>query len=412
MAYALLLAVLSATTSQMAADGVTDDTEAIQRLLDAAAEEAPGEVFLPAGRYRIEGTVYVPANVTLRGAYQGPGRGAGTVLLATGGRGAEAGPGCMVLRDGPACVRNLAIEYPEQDAEAEAATPYPYAITGGHSSRIEEIFLLNAYQGINLDGAHANLVRNIWGEPLRVGINVDHCYDISRIENVHFWPYFTLEKPLRAWVQANGAAFQFGRSDWQYCFNLFSYGYATGARFYATEEVAEKGYPAGVTNGNFVGFGADRCAVGVDVEDAFGIGVSFTNSLFASFAVEDGRAIRLGEGNTGNLTFTNCNFWAVTGAVAEVQAGSLTLSACNIESWALLTKERACFVAAGGRLNVQGCTFNTGGLVAEVTSPEARVSLVGNTSPETMRVAHAPGAPLVTGLNNPAVELMPTAEQH
>ncbi len=412
MAYALLLAVLSATSSQMAADGVTDDTEAIQRLLDAAAEAAPGEVFLPAGRYRIDGTVYIPANVTLRGAYQGPGRGAGTVLLATGGKGTETGPGCIVLRDGPACVRNLIIEYPEQDAQAEAATPYPYAITGGHSSRIEEIFLLNAYQGINLDGAHANLVRNVWGEPLRVGINVDHCYDISRIENVHFWPYFTLEKPLRAWVQANGVAFQFGRSDWQYCFNLFSYGYGTGARFYATEGIEEKGYAAGVTNGNFVGFGADRCAVGVDVEDVFSIGVSFTNSLFASFAVEDGRAIRLGEGNTGNLTFTNCNFWAVTGAVAEVQAGSLTLSACNIESWALLTKERACFVAGGGRLNVQGCTFNTGGLVAEVTSPEARVSIVGNTSPETMRVTHAPDAPLVTGMNNPAVELTPTAEQN
>jgi hypothetical protein len=408
MGYPLLIALFcSVPLAGLAGDGVTDETEAIQRLLDAAAATPSAEVFLPTGRYRIDGSLYIPANTTLRGAYQGPGRRPGAVLLATAGKGREDGPGCIVLRNGSACLRNIAIEYPEQHAEAQEPIPYPYAVTGGHSSRIEEVFLYNAYQGINLDAAHANLVRNIWGEPLRVGVNVDHGYDVSRIENVHFWPYFTLDKPLRAWVQEHGVAFQFGRSDWQYCLNVFSYGYHTGARFYRTGAVEDKGYAGGTTNGNFVGFGADRCMVGVDVEDAFSIGVSFTNSLIAAFGTQDGRAIRLGDGNTGNLTFTNCNFWAVTGEVAEVRAGSLTLSACNIESWALIAKERPCFEAAGGRLNVQGCTFNASGLLAQVTSPEARVTISGNTSPGELRIEHVPGTALVTGLNNPRVKLEP-----
>ena len=411
MPCALLIALLcAASPAPFAADGVTDDTAAIQAVLDAAAADAPGEVFLPTGRYRIDGTLYVPANTTLRGTYQGPGRRPGTVLLATGGRGQTEGPGCVVLRDGIACLRGVAIEYPEQSAETEEPEPYPYAVTGGHSSRIEEVYLHNAYQGINLDGAHANLVRNVWGEPLRVGIRVDHCYDISRIENVHFWPYFTLDKPLRPWVQSHAVAFEFGRSDWQYCHNVFSYGYHTGARFFATGAIDEKGYPAGTTNGQFTGFGADRCMVGVDVEDAFSIGVSFTNSLFAAFAEEDGRAILLREGNTGNLTFTNCNFWAITGEVAEVRAGSLNLSGCNVESWALIAKERPCFEVSGGRLNVNGCTFNQAGLLASVTGADARVSITGNTAPDELRVEHHPGAALVTGLNNPALASAPLAE--
>ena len=410
MTQVLLLALLCVTPpAGLAGDGVTDDTAAIQRALDAAAKEPPGEAFLPTGSYLVAGTLHVPASVTLRGTYEGPGRRKGTVLLATGGRGREDGPGCVVLRDGAACLRNMAIEYPEQSPEKDTPEAYPFAVSGGHSCRIEEVFLYNAYQGINLDGAHANLVRNVWGEPLRVGIQVDHCYDISRIENVHFWPYFTNEKPLRTWVQRNGVAFQFGRSDWQYCLNVFSYGYHTGARFHATEAVEAKNYPAGATNGNFVGFGADRCMVGVDVEDSFSIGVSFTNSMFAPFGVEDGCAIRLHSGNSGNLTFSNCNFWAVTGALADVHDGSLTLSACNIEAWALTNKDRACFEVCGGRLNVSGSTFNQGGLAAKVLNARAKVSITGNTSTGDLHVAHSPRAALVTGLNNPplATELLP-----
>lgn len=402
MLTALLLSVLSASL-EIQGDGQTDDTAAIQAALDAAALESPGEVHLPAGKYLIEGTLYVPAHTTLRGDYMGPGRRKGTVLLATGGEGRADGPGCVVLRDGMACLRNMAIEYPKQRDDAEEPLTYPYAIQGGHSARIEEVYLHNAYQGIDLDAAHANLVRNVWGEPLRVGINVNHCYDVSRIENVHFWPYFTNNKPLRAWVQNNGVAFQFGRSDWQYALNLFCYGYHTGVRFYRTDGVPEKNYPAGTTNGNFVGIGVDRCVVGVDVEHAFEIGVSFTNCFFAPFGAVDERAIHLHEGNQGNLCFTNCNFWAVTSALAEVAGGSLTLSGCNIQEWALLTKERPCFILRDGRLNVSNCTFNQGGLLAELEGETARANITGNTSEAPLQVRSGIGERAVLGLNNPRI---------
>lgn len=390
------------------ADGKSDATAAFQKALDAAAKERGSTVYAPAGTYLVAGTIRVPPGATLKGDYSGPGGLHGTILLATGGKGKTEGPGCIVLSGGSG-VRNIAIRYPEQTSDAKKPIPYPYAITADGYTRMEDIFLHNPYQGINLDGAHANVVRNIWGEPLKIGINVDHCYDISRIENVHFWPHFTLDKPLRAWVQQNGTAFQFGRSDWQYCFNTFCFGYHTGYRFYRTGEVKpnpQVTYPAGATNGNFVGIGADKCAIAIDVEDSFNIGVSITNGEFAPFGVTDSRGVLLRKGNTGNLTLVNCNFWAVPATLIEVQDGSLNLSACNIHEWAVAREGQPAMIAAGGRLNVNGCTFNRGGKLAILDGANTRAIFSGNMGTDPLTVVNHIGGRAVFAANNPGIKVV------
>jgi hypothetical protein len=390
-------------------DGVTDDTAALQRALDAAAGQT---LVLPAGRYRVAGSLNLPGRTVLRGAEMGPAGATGTVLLSSVGAGREDGPGCVVMQPG-SVLENLAIEYPDQVTAGEP-TKYPYAVTGAPSVRIENLFLLNPYQGINLDFCHLNQVRNIWGEPLKIGLNVDHCSDISRIENIHFWPYYTNAKPsLRQWVQEHGVAFQFGRSDWQYCSASFSYGYHTGFRFHTSTPVAGRpGGEGGVTNGQFSGVGADRCVVGSDAENVFAIGVSFTNSLFAPFgAVEGSRAVWLRGQNTGNLTLVNCNFWAVPSTLFEVEAGSLNLSACTIQEWALLVKDAPCIIARGGRLNVNGCTFNQNGYLASLEGDATRALFSGNMGKDALTLANRIGDRAVFGANSPALVCEPRQEQ-
>jgi len=396
-------AVLDAGDFGVRGDGVTDDTPALQRALDAARQKG-GTVHLPAGRYLVAGSLTIGPGVVLRGEYVGPAGLNGTILRATGGKGQETGPGCLVLQGGANAVERIAIEYPEQVADGEPV-PYPYAITGGPSCRIEDVFLYNAYQGINLDFCHLNLVRNVWGEALRVGIHADHLSDISRIENVHFWPFYTHNRPkLREWVQQHGVAFQFGRSDWQSCTNTFCYGYHTGYRFFTSQAVTGMpGGNGGTTNGSFVGIGADRCVYGIDVENAFAIGVSITNGLFAPFGSWDSRAVLLRKGNTGNLTLTGCNFWAVPDSLVEVQDGSLTLSTCNIHEWAVGHQEAPCFRVGGGRLNVSGCTFNQGGYLAELRGERSRVSFTGNTAPAPLTVDNGIGRRAAFQGNSPAV---------
>ena len=386
------------------ADGSADDTAAFQKALDAANGRT---VYVPPGRYLIAGTLSIPSGATLRGDYVGPATRNGSILLATGGKGQEEGPGCIVMRGGANAVERIAIVYPEQLEELEPGgepIKYPYAITAGPSSRIEDVFLYNPYLGINLDFCHLNLVRNVWGEPLRIGINADHISDVSRIENVHFWPYYTHgKKVIRQWVNSHGVALQFGRSDWQYCSNVFSYGYHTGFRFYTSQEVEGRpGGNGGVTNGHFVGLGADRCVIGLDVENAFAIGISITNGMFGPFGAWKGsRAVLLREGNTGNLTLTNCNFWAVPDSLAEVRGGSLNLSACNIHEWAVGIKDSPCFIATGGRLNVNGCTLNRGGYLAHLTGEKTRAIFRGNMGTEPLTVRSEIGGRAVFAANNP-----------
>lgn len=386
------------------ADGVTDDTAALQAALNAATGQT---LSLPAGRYRLAGSLNLPARTVLRGADTGVASSHGTVLLSSFGAGREDGPGCVVMQPG-SVLESLAIEYPEQVSEGEP-TQYPYAITGAPSVRIEKLFLLNPYQGINLDFCHLNQVRDVWGEPLRTGISVDHCSDISRIENIHFWPYYTHAKPsLRQWVQDHGVAFQFGRSDWQFCSASFAYGYHTGFRFYTSTPAAGRpGGEGGVSNGQFIGVGADRCVVGIDAENLFSIGVSFTNSLFAPFgAVEGSRAVWLRGQNTGNLALVNCNFWAVPSTLFEVDAGSLNLTACNIQEWALLVRDAPCIVARGGRLNVNGCTFNQNGYLASLEGESTRALFSGNMGKDALSVVNRIGDRAVFGANSPALELV------
>jgi hypothetical protein len=54
-------------TLGVVADGKTDNTMALQKALDAAGAAGGGVVNLPAGRFRLDGTLSVPAGVTSRG---------------------------------------------------------------------------------------------------------------------------------------------------------------------------------------------------------------------------------------------------------------------------------------------------------------------------------------------------------
>src|ERR1051326_5768842 len=53
-------------------DGQTTCTAVFQKLLNEAGKAGGGIVEVPAGRYRINGNLSIPANVTLQGIYRVP----------------------------------------------------------------------------------------------------------------------------------------------------------------------------------------------------------------------------------------------------------------------------------------------------------------------------------------------------
>ncbi|WP_433023150.1 glycosyl hydrolase family 28-related protein [Kribbella sp. CA-294648] len=136
-----------------------DATSAVQRTLDKAGREGGGIVYLPAGWYRINARLSVPAKVELRGASAVPNRdqgglSGGTVLHAFEGR-ATAAPdtatALVTLAGKSAGLRGLRVFYPEQNpGKAEGIVPYPYAVRGmGAATYVVNAGFPNAWNGID-----------------------------------------------------------------------------------------------------------------------------------------------------------------------------------------------------------------------------------------------------------------------
>src|SRR5207237_3683051 len=172
-------------------------------------------IVVPKGIFFFAGHLNVPNAVTLKGVRESvpshvgirnPGLSKptddGSTLLVTEGAGQEQGPPFITLNDN-ATLKGIVIFYPNQDPAAEPK-PYPYTIAlRGKNPAVLAVELLNPYNGIAATQNERHLIRDVQGQPLRRGVMVDDIVDIGRIENVHFNPWWSMKRKLRAWPQQN-----------------------------------------------------------------------------------------------------------------------------------------------------------------------------------------------------------------
>ena len=166
--------------------GVRDATASIQKALDAVARFNGGVVFVPAGRYRIDGSLRLGHGTTLMGEWQHPDRGGigkGTVLLAFAGCGDESAPPLILLTPHrETALRNISVWYPEQ--AADDIRPYPFTIQGG-TATIGNVTLCNSYSAIRLTVFNASVVANVYGTALNRGIVAPKSTEFSWMYDVH-----------------------------------------------------------------------------------------------------------------------------------------------------------------------------------------------------------------------------------
>jgi hypothetical protein len=342
-------------------DGSTDDTGAFQRALDAVHKDGGGTVYAPPGRYLFRGTLDVPEGVSLRGSYlcvpshaglrdkgqAKPGED-GTALFVTSGRGKEEGTPFLTLNSNSS-VNGLCIFYPEQNAN-DIPVAYPWTIAmRGKNPAVQDVELLNPYRGIDASQNERHNIRNIAGQPLRQGIWVDAIYDIGRIENVHFNPWWSSNSKAYRWQMEHGEAFVFGRADWEYVFNTFCFGYHVGYKFVETA--------TGGCNGNYVGIGADDCNRAILVEQCASFGLLIVNGEFTSFHGEDPTMVEVLASNRGVLRISNSAFWGPCQQIAKIAgSGTVGFSDCTFVQWSK-EGEHAAIQASSGSLLVRGCEF-------------------------------------------------------
>jgi hypothetical protein len=342
-------------------DASTDDTAAFRHALDDAYKAGGGMVYVPPGRYLFRGTLTLPEGVTLRGSFSyvpshngirdkgqpKPGDD-GTALFVDADRGSEDGKPFLTLNTNSS-VCGLTIYYPEQKAD-QAPTPYPWTIAmRGKNPAVVDVELLNPYQGIDASQNERHNIRNITGQPLRRGIWVDAIYDIGRIENVHFNPWWNSHSKAYEWQTENGEAFIFGRADWEYVLNTFCFGYHAGYKFVETA--------TGGCNGNFLGIGADDCNRAILVEQAAPYGLLIANAEFTSFHGDDPTMVEVRAANKGVVRISNSAFWGPCNQIAKIDGqGTVGFSDCTFVQWGK-DGDRAAIQAASGSVLIQGCEF-------------------------------------------------------
>jgi len=376
-------------------NGKSDDTAAFQAALDAMGKAGGGEVKAGRGNFLFRGHLNVPNGVTLAGIWQSVpdhngirDRGLpkptddGTTFLVTENAGKEEGSPFITLNTN-STLKGVVLYYPDQNPEA-VPRPYPWAIAmRGKNPAVLDVEMLNPYRGIDASQNERHLIRNVQGQPLRQGIWVDSIYDIGRIENVHFNPWWSMKPKLFEWQMANGEAYVFGRTDWQYVLNTFCFGYKVGYRFIQSK--------AGVTNGNFLGIGADDCWTAVSVEQSAPYGILITNGEFVSFHGPDPTMVEVGKDHTGSVRFVNCAFWGPCNQIAKIDGrGTVGFSDCTFVQWDRNKEGRHAIQARGGSLIVRGCEFREDKPQIELEDGIRRAIITGNLLAGSPRIKHTP----------------------
>ncbi len=360
-------------------DGKMDCTAIFQKALDDVAANGGGRVRVPSGMYLIAGHLRIPPNTTLLGDWEAPPAAtrippnkripdtpvnaraailAGSVLLAVEGAGDEKGTPFLFMERN-ATLKGLIVYYPNQVA-APKPIPYPWTIAGeGDNLSVIDCLLVNPYMAVDFGtrpcGRH--LVRNLYAHAIYKGIFIDKCYDVGRLENVHFWPFWMHLNPegldtLNEWIRKNGTAFILSRSDWQYISNSFCITYAIGFHFKTSA-------PDGPGNYLLSQSGADMCDIAVYVEETQGhSGVSFSNAqIFGRILVS--------EKNHGPIRFSSCGIFGA----AEVKSppdseviridghGRVSFDNCHFYAINGKTATPAFIRQVGGRLNVNNCLY-------------------------------------------------------
>ena len=215
--------------------GEKDATKAINNAIDSVYAKGGGTVYLPAGKYKITGSIDVKPFVSLVGDYNaaaatdGSGN-YGTVILACPESVDADGPVLFKI-GGSGGVCGLTVYYPEQDVSNPKPYPYTFNIPGGGAgapayymlSSIVDVTLINAYRGISAIG-NTNEQMNISGVRgtfLYSALFLDNSADASSVEYVDaspdYWsscPYDDVTKSQITAITSQNTAFTFGTLEW------------------------------------------------------------------------------------------------------------------------------------------------------------------------------------------------------
>lgn len=268
---AKLLEVLSVKDFGAVGDGIKDDTEAIQAAITYAGLRGRA-LYAPAGRYRCTSTLVSTRGFTLYGDHpinKAPGGadfgGGSWLYFDHGGKGLSLDGINGHYTD--TTLRSIGT-YRNQPAPAAnwAPNPHDYDIYafGCADITIDDVLLLNPTKGIGLfgDPAHGAGRMNLYHvrmQAFQIGVMIDATYDVTRIDNLHVWPFWRDDMRVHTYCMNNLDAIYMLRNDNPLMTNVFTIFARAGLRI-------GQGANGGTSKIHLVNADLDRGVVGIWVD--------------------------------------------------------------------------------------------------------------------------------------------------
>jgi hypothetical protein len=220
-------------------NGLTDDGPAIQAAIDSLKISGGGILQFGARTYRIASPITINGvTVMLQGAgfTESPSEANGTWLkIDQTGFTPFTFSGNM---DRGSIVRDIAIrQYHSVPSATWAPTDYDYVFRVQDclgAVDFENILLVAVNRGIWCDNSGRMSIKRLRGQVYTRGVEVDRCYDICRLEHVHFWTFHTNDQNVLAWQQNNQDALVFRKVDGVFLDDIFVLGARSALRFSAS----------------------------------------------------------------------------------------------------------------------------------------------------------------------------------
>ncbi len=178
--------------------GKSDVTAIIQKAIDDCAANGGGTVFLPVGKYKISGNIYIRQFVTLRGDWNDPDISSdiGTLIIADVESTSLMTPGLFTVGASAGAV-GLAVWYPNQSIDNVLPYPYTFYVTGNGDYMLHTIkncTLINSYRGIGACSECENgvyqchemtTIENVKGTCLYEGLNSHNSADVDTVKTLY-----------------------------------------------------------------------------------------------------------------------------------------------------------------------------------------------------------------------------------
>ena len=325
-------ALFVATDFGAKTDGQTDCTASIQKALDAAGQKG-GIVYLPAGLYRVEGQLSIPADVQLRGVFQVPCHtlGGGSVLMTYANRDNENGEPFIQAAE-HAGLFGVVIYHPEQDAAHPHAYPWAFQARGFDCYAVNTVFV-NPWLGADFATYPSNghYISYISGAPIRCGIYCGNNSGEGWVENIQYNPHYFFRtnlpnKPVK-WTEfwhnqiQYLEALKFGYNENEHLMGTFVFAANHGLMFTLQDG---KG-----TTGKFIGHGTDGGQNGLYFEGCDRVDLINTE-LVTIEAPKNRMYFEAAEGAKGKMVLYNTLMWGAPHRAVVVNGGDVEFQLLNV----------------------------------------------------------------------------------